>query len=60
MKSLIRLNFKMAEFASVQSVNHYSLLNLSRAEILKFSLIFDQMDIQTKNQICLTMSDIEN
>ena len=36
----------MAEFASFQCIS--SLLNLSRTEILKFSLIFDQMD-QTKN-----------
>ena len=47
MKSFIRLNRKMAEFASLQSVS--SLLNLSRVEILKFSHIVDQMDLQTKN-----------
>ena len=41
----------MAEFASFQFIS--SLLNLSRTEILKFSLIFDQMD-QTKN------SDVSN
>ena len=47
MKSLMRLNFKMAKFANLQWVS--SLLNLSRAEILIFGLIFDQMDLQTKH-----------
>ena len=47
MTSFVRLNIKMAEFASLQCVS--SLLNLSRAEILIFGLIFDQMDLQTKN-----------
>ena len=47
MKTLVGLNFKMAEFASLQCVS--SLLNLSRAEILIFGLIFDQMDLHTKN-----------
>ena len=47
MTSFLRLNIKMAEFASLQCVS--SLLNLSRAEILIFGLIFDQMDLQIKN-----------
>ena len=53
MKSLVRL-FKMAEIASLQCVS--SLLNLSKAEILIFSLIFDQMDLLTKNS---DMSDLK-
>ena len=48
MTSFLRLNIKMAEFASLQFAVS-SLLNLSRAEILIFGLIFDQMDLQTKN-----------
>ena len=54
MKTLVGLNFKMAEFASLQCVS--SLLNLSRAEMVIFSLIFDQMDLLTKNS---DMSDLK-